>query len=149
MFKNYLPKCTYRFIPINVFFNVCYWCFIFAQIERFTIGQAFLDSELQKQIDAALQTHGDDTSLDFNPQCSPKTSMIVNEDWRWAKPFVICLCECLKKNVDFETFCTKYIYCYSFGPVLLIYMYIYNSYINFLHHWNPVSQKTDFITIYW
>ncbi|XP_056626651.1 nucleolar complex protein 3 homolog [Triplophysa dalaica] len=50
------------------------------KIERFTIGQAFLDSELQKQIDAALQTHGDDTSLDFNPQCSPKTSMIDNED---------------------------------------------------------------------
>lgn len=46
--------------------------------EQFTIGQAFLDSELKRQIDAALQTHGDDTSLDFNPQCSQKTCMTVN-----------------------------------------------------------------------
>lgn len=44
-----------------------------AQIEHFTIGQAFLDSELKQQIDAALQTREDDTSLDFTPQRSQKT----------------------------------------------------------------------------
>ncbi|XP_052426489.1 nucleolar complex protein 3 homolog [Carassius gibelio] len=47
--------------------------------EHFTIGDAFLDSELKTLIDAALQNESEQTSLDFTSQhTEPETSVTVN-----------------------------------------------------------------------
>ncbi|XP_051770071.1 nucleolar complex protein 3 homolog [Ctenopharyngodon idella] len=40
--------------------------------EHFTIGHAFLDPDLKTQIDAALQTESEQTSLDFTSQHTPQ-----------------------------------------------------------------------------
>lgn len=47
--------------------------------EHFTIGDAFLDSELKMLIDAALQNESEQTSLDFTSQhTEPETAVTVN-----------------------------------------------------------------------